>query len=128
MRAAVTGEDVPEVPAEAALPSVDAIHQELSRFRYCTVFVVEGDGLDKDALERELEQIGDSLLVVGDRTAARDQRDTRDRLQQRTRLHAHQIGAQRKDRPLRELFAETRPQLAAAHGCFNRTLQLLDIR
>jgi fatty acid kinase len=69
VRAAVTGEDVPEVPAEAALPSVDAIHQELSRFRYCTVFVVEGDGLDADALERELERLGDSLLVVGDATA-----------------------------------------------------------
>ena len=45
------------------------VHQELSRFRYCTVFVVEGDGLDADALEEELEQLGDSLLVVGDRTA-----------------------------------------------------------
>ena len=42
------------------------IHQELSRFRYCTVFVVEGDGLDADALEPELEPLGDSLLVVGD--------------------------------------------------------------
>ena len=46
-----------------------AIHQELSRYRYCTVFVVEGEDLDADALEAELEQIGDSLLVVGDRTA-----------------------------------------------------------
>jgi uncharacterized protein len=48
---------------------LDAIHQELSRYRYCTVFVVEGDHLDSDELEAELEQLGDSLLVVGDRTA-----------------------------------------------------------
>ncbi|HST13987.1 MAG TPA: DAK2 domain-containing protein [Gaiellaceae bacterium] len=48
---------------------LDAIHRELSRYRYCTVFVVEGDNLDSDELERELEQTGDSLLVVGDRTA-----------------------------------------------------------
>jgi uncharacterized protein len=48
---------------------IDAIHQELSRYRYCTVFVVEGDDLDADALEDELEQIGDSLLVVGDPSA-----------------------------------------------------------
>jgi len=47
----------------------EAIHQELSRYRYCTVFVVEGDGLDGGALEAELERIGDSLLVVGDPSA-----------------------------------------------------------
>jgi uncharacterized protein len=47
----------------------EAIHQELSRYRYCTVFVVEGESLDSDELEIELEQLGDSLLVVGDRTA-----------------------------------------------------------
>jgi CheY-like chemotaxis protein len=45
------------------------VHRELSRYRYCTVFVVEGEGLDADAIERELEQLGDSLLVVGDPTA-----------------------------------------------------------
>ena len=26
----------------------DAVHQELSQYRYCTVFVVEGEGLDRD--------------------------------------------------------------------------------
>jgi DAK2 domain fusion protein YloV len=69
VHAAATGEDVPEVPAEQSVGSVDAIHQELSEFRYCTVFVVEGAGLDADALEAELEKLGDSLLVVGDSTA-----------------------------------------------------------
>jgi DAK2 domain fusion protein YloV len=48
---------------------LEAIHQELSRYRYCTVFLVEGEGLDADALEDELEPYGDSLLVVGDSTA-----------------------------------------------------------
>ena len=66
--AAVRGEPLPELPAETDA-GIEAIHQELSRFRYCTVFVVEGDELDKDALESELDQIGDSLLVVGDRNA-----------------------------------------------------------
>ena len=64
-----TGEPLPEAPVEAESLGFDAIHQELSAYRYCTVFVVEGDELDKDALESELEQIGDSLLVVGDPTA-----------------------------------------------------------
>jgi hypothetical protein len=65
----VTGEAIPEAPVEAESLGFDAIHQELSQYRYCTVFVVEGDGLDKDELESQLERIGDSLLVVGDATA-----------------------------------------------------------
>jgi hypothetical protein len=69
LTAAVTGEAVPEVPAGLEDVGLDAIHQELSRYRYCTVFVVEGDRLDRDALEHELEPLGDSLMVVGDASA-----------------------------------------------------------
>jgi DAK2 domain fusion protein YloV len=69
VHAALTGEALPEPAALEDTLGVDAIHQELSRYRYCTVFVVEGDDLDVADLESELEQIGDSLLVVGDRTA-----------------------------------------------------------
>jgi DAK2 domain fusion protein YloV len=64
-----TGEELPEAPVETESLGLDAIHQELSEYRYCTVFVVEGEGLDKNAFEIELEEIGDSLLVVGDATA-----------------------------------------------------------
>ncbi|MBA3246309.1 MAG: DAK2 domain-containing protein, partial [Actinobacteria bacterium] len=68
--AALAGEPVPEAPAEDAHEAgIDAIHQELSPFRYCTVFVVEGEDLDADALETQLERLGDSLLVVGDSAA-----------------------------------------------------------
>ncbi|HEV2591333.1 MAG TPA: DAK2 domain-containing protein [Gaiellaceae bacterium] len=67
--AVVSGEPMPEAPVQEEGIGLDAIHQELSRFRYCTVFVVEGDALDADAFEAELEKIGDSLLVVGDRSA-----------------------------------------------------------
>jgi len=66
---AVSGEPLPDpAPAEEHL-GVEAIHQELSRYRYCTVFLIEGRALDLDALEEELAQIGDSLLVVGDSNA-----------------------------------------------------------
>jgi uncharacterized protein len=69
IHAAITGE-VPALPPEPAEEfGLEAIHQELSRYRYCTVFVVEGDGLDGDELEAELERLGDSLLVVGDSSA-----------------------------------------------------------
>jgi DAK2 domain fusion protein YloV len=67
--AVVSGESLPEAPARQEEIGIEAIHQELSKYRYCTVFVVEGDDLDLDALESQLEEFGDSLLVVGDRTA-----------------------------------------------------------
>jgi DAK2 domain fusion protein YloV len=67
--AVVAGQPLPEEPpVEQA--SVEAAHQELSRFRYCTTFVIEGD-LDPDALEAEYERLGDSLLVVGDEHAVK---------------------------------------------------------
>jgi uncharacterized protein len=68
--AALAGDPVPEAPAEDVHEAgIEAIHQELSRFRYCTVFVVEGTELDAQPLETRLEELGDSLLVVGDETA-----------------------------------------------------------
>ena len=68
IHSSLAGVPLPAVPVhdEAA---VDAVHQELSKFRYCTVFLVEGEGLDADGLEVELERLGDSLLVVGDADA-----------------------------------------------------------
>ena len=65
----VTGQPLPEVAVASEALGLEAIHLELSRFRYCTGFVVEGDGLDQAQLESSLELLGDSLLVVGDETA-----------------------------------------------------------
>ena len=67
--AIVSGEPLPPVPPRLESVGVDAIHQELSPYRYCTVFLVEGRDLDREALEDRLEQLGDSLLVVGDASA-----------------------------------------------------------
>jgi DAK2 domain fusion protein YloV len=69
LAATVAGEVLPEIETAPSGIAVDAIHQELSEFRYCTVYVVEGTALDRDALERELDPLGDSLLVVGDEVA-----------------------------------------------------------
>jgi DAK2 domain fusion protein YloV len=66
--AQVAGEPLPEV-VEVERLAPEAVHQEASRFRYCTVFVVEGASLDATALESELAPLGDSLLVVGDARA-----------------------------------------------------------
>lgn len=69
--AALTGK-----PQARSLPDegrgvAETLHQGLSRYRYCTVFVVEGSDLDPEALERAVEPLGDSLLVVGDRSAVK---------------------------------------------------------
>ncbi|MEP6892533.1 MAG: DAK2 domain-containing protein [Gaiellaceae bacterium] len=69
LAAGVAGETLPEPVAEPAIAGIEAMHLEESRYRYCTVFVVEGEELDAEALEGELEQLGDSLLVVGDPSA-----------------------------------------------------------
>ena len=66
--AAVAGHELPPgQPIEAT--AAEGVHQELSRFRYCTTFVIEGENLDTAEIERELERLGDSLLVVGDASA-----------------------------------------------------------
>jgi DAK2 domain fusion protein YloV len=66
LAATAAGEPLPEAPAAREELNIEAIHQELSPFRYCTTFMIEGDDLDSEGIEKELEQLGDSLLVVGD--------------------------------------------------------------
>ncbi len=66
--AAVAGKELPQPAAPSELPQ-EALHLEPSRYRYCTTFVIEGDDLDAETLEDELERLGDSLMVVGDRSA-----------------------------------------------------------
>ncbi len=55
----------PEVPHYA--PAMDTRpHHEDSRYRYCTNFIVTGSGLDSRSFAPMLEELGDSVLVVGD--------------------------------------------------------------
>ena len=71
MTSCVRGEQLPE-PAPLLEPiPLEAVHQELSKFRYCTSFFVEGDRVDPKELEPELLKLGDSLLVVGGRGAVK---------------------------------------------------------
>jgi DAK2 domain fusion protein YloV len=69
LAAAVTGDVLPAAAVEPGEIGIDAVHRELSRYRYCTVFVVEGEALDPSRLERELDGLGDSLMIVGDESA-----------------------------------------------------------
>jgi len=59
------GSDLPEVqhhePPRRTLPN----HED-SRYRYCTNFIVSGQGLQNREYLPRLEKVGDSVLVVGD--------------------------------------------------------------
>src|SRR6266513_1566680 len=49
------------------LPATDTRpHHEDSRYRYCTNFIVTGSGMDSRSFVPMLEELGDSVLVVGD--------------------------------------------------------------
>ena len=52
--------------AAAPPPSLDSIHLQPSRYRYCTSFLVEDEDVDRELMESLLEPLGDSLLVVGE--------------------------------------------------------------
>jgi fatty acid kinase len=65
--ASLAGEhiDLPEIPHYEPARTVD-VHHTGSRYQWCTNFIVTGSGLDRRAFERRLEDLGDSVLVVGD--------------------------------------------------------------
>src|SRR4051812_37871378 len=63
---ALRGAEPPQLdhhePARPSHPQHDS-----STYRYCTNFAVTGDDLDPNRFAHELEELGDSVLVVGDR-------------------------------------------------------------
>jgi fatty acid kinase len=67
----LTGEPLPDVPDVTEELTEESIHHEESEYRFCTVFVVEGEALDLDALHAQLDSFGDSLLVTGDESVAK---------------------------------------------------------
>jgi fatty acid kinase len=65
--AALRGAEPPELDHYAPARVTHPEH-ESSTFRYCTNFAVVGEGLDANDWVRSLEQLGDSVLVVGEGT------------------------------------------------------------
>jgi DegV family protein with EDD domain len=66
---------IPEAPpAEVKAAVFDKTPEEIL-FRYCTEALLEGDGIDRDAVRREVALLGDSIVIAG--SAAR------------VRLHVH---------------------------------------
>jgi DAK2 domain fusion protein YloV len=65
--AALRGADPPELEHYAPARVTHPEH-ESSTFRFCTNFAVVGEELDANAWVRSLEELGDSVLVVGEGT------------------------------------------------------------
>lgn len=71
--AALRGDETPALE-HPQLPGGRDLHlpqHESSEYRYCTNFAVTGHGLDGSSFVPRLEEIGDSVLVVGDPTTLR---------------------------------------------------------
>ena len=64
--AALRGTDAPDVARQAPPARVTHPHHSSSTYRYCTNFAVIGRDLDPGRWTQPLEQLGDSVLVVGD--------------------------------------------------------------
>jgi uncharacterized protein len=67
MVGALRGSDPPQVDHHAAARVTHPQHSS-STYRYCTNFAVTGTGLEQRRFIQQLEQLGDSVLVVGDPT------------------------------------------------------------
>src|SRR5439155_431526 len=65
--AALRGAEAPELEHHRPPARVTHPQHESTTYRYCTNFAVTGDDLDAAGFIRRLEEIGDSVLVVGDR-------------------------------------------------------------
>src|SRR3954471_10169312 len=64
--AVLRNQDAPELEHHHAPARVTHPEHSSSTYRYCTNFAVTGDGLDAGLFVGRLEQLGDSVLVVGD--------------------------------------------------------------
>jgi uncharacterized protein len=67
MMSGLLGEQVelPEIPHYEPARITDVHHAD-SRYRWCTNFIVTGTGLDPETFAPRLEELGDSVAVVGD--------------------------------------------------------------
>ncbi len=114
--AALAGESVtlPEIEHYAPARLSDVHHAE-SQYRYCVNFIVLGEGLSTTAQVGALEDIGDSVLVVGDEATLK------------VHVHANDLSAARAifdgvGTIEREDIADMREQIAEREARLRETL------
>ena len=117
--AALRGDDPPEL--EHHLPArVTHPEHESSTYRYCTNFAVTGQDLDPADWVGRLEALGDSVLVVGDRTTLKVHLHT-DNPESATALMTEAGSVSRLDvADMHEQVAERSERLAETHDDVRR--------
>jgi DAK2 domain fusion protein YloV len=114
MVAGLRGEETPQVDIPEQAPArLSAPQHSDSRFRYCVNFIVEGADLDGSSFEAPLREIGDSILIVGDRRTLRVHVHTDDPPRAREFFAAHGTISQVDEADMREQVAERERRLAA---------------
>ena len=63
---ALRGDAPPEIEHQLPTRTLHLPQHESSKYRFCTNFAVSGEGLESADYVRQLERLGDSVLVVGD--------------------------------------------------------------
>jgi DAK2 domain fusion protein YloV len=88
-------------------------HHEDSRYRYCTNFIVTGSGLDGRSFAPRLEELGDSVLVVGDEATLKVHVHTDEPEQAVALFEDSGVVSQLDVADMREQIAERRERLQA---------------
>jgi len=113
--AGLRGEETPQVDIPEQAPArLSAPQHTDSNFRYCVNFVVLGEALDADEFEPALREIGDSVLVVGDRRTLRVHVHTDEPSRARDVFEGRGTVQQVDEADMRAQIAERRQRLDAA--------------
>jgi len=113
MVAGLRGQESPQVEIPEQAPARISAPQHVdSRFRYCVNFIVQGDGLDGPSFEDPLREIGDSVLIVGDRRTLRVHVHTDEPELARDVFAGHGEISQVDEADMREQMAERERRLA----------------
>ncbi len=69
-------EEMEEILAEQQTPQVDTadlarLGEEVLVNKYCTEFIILGEGIDPDLIRQEFDSKGDSMIVVGDESVTK---------------------------------------------------------
>ncbi len=111
--AGLRGEETPPVEIPEQAPArISAPQHSDSRFRYCVNFIVQGTDLDGAAFEAPLREIGDSVLVVGDRRTLRVHVHTDEPGRAREAFSGRGTISQVDEADMREQIAERAERLA----------------
>ena len=114
MVAGLRGEEAPELDIPEQAPArISAPQHTDSRYRYCVNFIVQGNDLNGSSFEPPLRELGDSVLIVGDRRTLRVHVHTDEPPRAREIFEGHGTVSQVDEADMREQVAERTRRLAS---------------